>query len=67
VLCQEAVGVRQSPSDFQADPRGQSDLLMFAAELDFRYGKTEVLAREDIDFPREIATRKLITPLLDDA
>jgi hypothetical protein len=40
---------------------------MFAAELDFRYGKTEVLAREDIDFPREIATRKLITPLLDDA
>ena len=44
MLCQEAVGVRQAPSDFQADPRRQSDLLMFVAEFDFRYGKTEVLA-----------------------
>jgi len=39
---------------------------MCMAQLDFCNDKTEVLAREHIDLPGEIATGQLITPLLDD-
>jgi hypothetical protein len=66
-LCQEAIVVLRPSRDFQADPGRQIDVLVFMAQLDFCNDKTEVLAREHIDFPSEIATtRKLITPLLDD-
>jgi hypothetical protein len=37
-------------SHFYANPGRQIELLVFIAQLDFRYDKTEVLAREHIDF-----------------
>ena len=66
VLCQVAIGVRRPFSDFQSNPWRQIDLLVFMAKLHLRNNKTEILAREHIDLPQEIAARNLITPLIND-
>src|SRR5262249_20341130 len=49
-----------------ADPGRQIDVLAFVAQLDFCNDKTEVLPREDVDLPRQIAMGNLIARLLDD-
>lgn len=52
--------------DFLADPRWQLDRLILVAELHLGDQQATILAREDIDFPGQVADRHVVSDLLND-
>ena len=55
LLHQEAVVVLRLRGDLAADPGRQLDRLVDILQFDFRNDQAEVLARENVDLPREVA------------